>query len=314
MKQFLGIFGFAAAAALVAGCGASPSGTALPGSAMAGANGSWVSPDAKNQTLIFVSSALTDQVYMYSYASGKLLGTLAGFTLPFGLCADEAGDVWVVDDGASKIDEYGHDGTPIATLTDSGEYPEGCAVDPVTGNLAVTNFSSNSGSGNVAIYTGAKGSPQTYSDPTIVNYRFCGFDSHGNLFVDGATASSTFVFTELPKGGHTFEDISLNHSIGWPGGVQWDGEHIAVGDTDASLVYRVDRKGVVKGVLSLGGSDYVNQFAIAKSSGKKGKSAEIVAPSQDNNAVRLYDYPAGGSPSSSIGVEEPFGVAVSPAK
>ena len=92
-----------------------------------------------------------------------------------------------VNDGASQIVEYAHGGTvAIATLSRPGEYPEGCSVDPVTGNLAVTNFYSSAGGGSVSIYAGARGSPQLYSDPAIVNYRFCGYDARGNLFVDGS--------------------------------------------------------------------------------------------------------------------------------
>ena len=46
------------------------------------------------------------------------------------------------NDGASQMVEYAHGGTSsIATLGDPSEYPEGCAVDPATGNLAVANFS-----------------------------------------------------------------------------------------------------------------------------------------------------------------------------
>jgi DNA-binding beta-propeller fold protein YncE len=157
--------------------------------------------EARNGSLLYVSSVLTGDVYVYSYSTQKLVGTLTGFTQPYGLCADKAGNVWVVNDGASQLVEYAHGGsTPIATLSDTGEYPEGCSVDAVTGNLAVTNFYSTSGAGSVSIYAAARGTPQIYSDPAIVNYRFCGYDARGNLFVDGANSSSAFVFAELPKG------------------------------------------------------------------------------------------------------------------
>ena len=57
--------------------------------------------------------------------------------------------------------EFAHGGTqPIATLLGVRcEFPNGCSVDPTTGNLAVTNYSSNpAGPGSIAIYTGARGS------------------------------------------------------------------------------------------------------------------------------------------------------------
>jgi hypothetical protein len=282
------------------------------GGAAAGPH-SWMSPEAKHSKLLYVSSVLSNDVYAYAYSTQKLVGTLTGFKTPYGLCVDKAANVWIVNDGASQIVEYAHGGTvPIATLSDPGEYPEGCSVDPVTGNLAVTNFYSGKGGGSVSIYAGAQGTPQLYSDPAIVNYRFCGYDAKGNLFVDGANGSSAFALAELPKGSGTFTNISIGQKIGWPGGVQWDGKYIAVGDTDTATIYRIDAAGQVKGSLQLGGADYVNQFWIQSSAGKTGRrSASAIAPSQDGGAVEYYKYPAGGSPLTSIPVSEPFGATVS---
>jgi hypothetical protein len=312
---------FLVGAALFAGCAGPASQTATPSIRSAALGGradlsrSWISPAAKTGALLYVSSVLTGDVYVYSYATHALVGTLTGFTDPYGLCVDKKGDVWIVNDGASEIVEYAHGGSsPISTLSDSGEYPEGCSVDPTTGNLAVTNFYSESGNGSVSIYAGAKGSPQTYTDSSIAQYRFCGYDNRGNLFIDGETSSSQFAFAELPKGSSDFKGIDLNHGVEWPGGVQWDGKDVAVGDTDAGVVYRtVGAKGKVKGTTQLSDSDYVNQFWIVVSaSAKKAKTTTVIAPSQDSNTVGFYAYPAGGSPSATISVEEPFGATVSP--
>jgi hypothetical protein len=311
--------GFLAASALLASCGTeSPIG--MQGAASQNATAgvvdrahSWMAPEARSGSLLYVSSVLTGDVYAYSYSTRKLVGTLTGFTQPYGLCVDNAANVWIVNDGASQIVEYAHGGTtPIATLSDPGEYPEGCAIDSVTGNLAVTNFYSTSGSGSVSIFAGARGTPHIYSDPVMVNYRFCGYDPQGNLFVDGANSSSVFAFAELPKGSSTFANISLNAKIEWPGGVQWDGKYVAVGDTDTGTVYRTNgAKGVVKGSTQLDGTNYVNQFWIASSAGKKRKGAKLVAPSQDGGVVGFYEYPTGGSPVTTIAVQEPFGATVS---
>ena len=151
-----GALGFLAATALLAACGAPQSPLGAPGGlsqnavprGVAGRARSWMAAEARNGSLLYVSSVLTGDVYVYSYSTQKLVGTLTGFTQPYGLCADKAGNVWVVNDGASQLVEYAHGGsTPIATLSDTGEYPEGCSVDAVTGNLAVTNFYSTSGAG-----------------------------------------------------------------------------------------------------------------------------------------------------------------------
>ncbi len=315
----LAIIGTLVVALLAAGC-AGPATTGTPTSTQSAlrdkARGaSWMAPRAKQQPLIYVSSVLTNDVYAYSYATHQLMGTLTGFTTPYGLCADSSGDIWVANDGASQMLEYTHGGSsPIGTLSDTGEYPEGCAVDPTTGNLAVTNFSSKSGGGNVAIYVGARGTPQTYTDPSIANYRFCGYDAKGNLFVDGANSSSAFVLAELPKGGSTFTNIPIKQTIEWPGGVQWDGKHVAVGDTDAVTVYQIDPKnGSVAGSTKLSGANYVNEFWINGSvaTRRAAKKARVVAPSQDGGSLALYKYPAGGAALWSISVQEPFGVTVS---
>jgi hypothetical protein len=293
----------ACAALLFAGCGAPPQGASNGIGGFVQSSGA--SQPAKKGSLLYVSSVLTGDVYVYSYATQQLVQTLTGFTQPYGLCADKAGDVFIVNDGASEILEYAHGGSnPIATLADPNEYPEGCSIDPTTGNLAVTNFYSTTGSGSVSVYAKAQGSPQMYSDPSMTNYRFCGYDSHGNLYVDGVNGSSAFVFAELPKGKTSFKNIAFAHPIGWPGGVQWDGKYIAVGDTDTGTIYRTNgTKGAVKGTTQLGNANYVNQFWIEKGT--------LVAPSQDGNAAGYYDYPAGGAPVTTISVQEPFGAVVS---
>jgi DNA-binding beta-propeller fold protein YncE len=313
--------GFVVLSALLCGCEASQLQNGATGLVTqrgftghrAGGAGSWMSPKAGKTELLYVSSVLTGDVYVYSYSNQQLMGTLTGFEQPYGLCADKAGNVWIVNDGASEIVEYAHGGTsPIATLSDPGEYPEGCSVDPVTGNLAVTNFYSTSGAGSVSIYAGAQGAPHLYADSAMANYRFCGYDAQRNLFVDGVTGSSAFAFAELPKGSSTFTNIALNQKIEWPGGVQWDGKYVAVGDTDAAAIYQTNgAKGQVKGTTQLDGANYVNQFWIDTTGKKKRQHESVVAPSQDGGVAGLYNYPAGGSPKATITVSEPFGATVS---
>jgi hypothetical protein len=273
-----------------------------------------MSPGAKQEkSLLYVSSVLTNDVYVYSYPKGTLEGTLTGFNIPYGLCGDRSGNVFIVNDGASQILEYAHGAsTPFATYVDSGEFPEGCAVDPATNDLAVTNFYGTSGNGNVAIYQGYD-PPVFYTDPNIIEYRFCSFDDKGNLFVDGVGPGSKFVFAELPKGQSTFKDIPIQKSIGWPGGVAFDGKDIALGDSDLNGAYRVTKSGKILREFGLVGSKYVNQLWIVP--GEKGKSnlmqARIVAPSQDANFVGIYPYPKGGDYVKTIDVQEPFGATVS---
>jgi hypothetical protein len=255
--------------------------------------------DAVSQDLLYVTSLGTDDVYVYSYPQGHLQGRLTGFYQPLGECVDKAGDVFIANTLAGNIREYAHGGTsPIATLSDP-DYPGACAVDPTTGNLAVTNANSPTANSFVSIYKGAKGHPKGhYMDPHISVMYNCGYDDSGNLFVDGVTSGSAFRFAELPRGMNSFRNITLNESISWPGGVQWDGKYIAVGDYDGAVVHQFTihgTKGKKVGSTSFGsGAQYVEGFWI--------QGSTIVAPdnfiisgSKGYSNVLLYKYPAGGN-------------------
>jgi len=72
------------------------------------------------EELLYVSDDYNDDVYVFALPAGGLVGTLTGFKTPQSPCADEAGDVFIPDDGASDIVEYAHGGSkPIKTLADT---------------------------------------------------------------------------------------------------------------------------------------------------------------------------------------------------
>jgi hypothetical protein len=81
-------FSTSMATALLAGCGGSqpPIGAlgAMPqGRAVAthhGRGGSWMLPKARSEDLLYVSDPEKTDVYVYSYRSGQLVGTLTGFS------------------------------------------------------------------------------------------------------------------------------------------------------------------------------------------------------------------------------------------
>jgi hypothetical protein len=257
-------------------------------------SGSWMAPDAGKKSLLYVSDYQNDAVYVFSFPAGELTGTLSGFAGPFGECTDTAGNVFIANAKPPEVLEYAHGGTsPIATIKDPGQYPYACSVDPTTGNLAVTNeYSRNSSPGSVAIYKNARGKPQLYRDSNFYYMFFCGYDNAGNLFVDGQPApSGGFAFAELPRGQAKLRDVSLNASIGFPGGVQWDGNYLAVGDQISSTIYRfaiAGKVGTEVGSTQLGGSKQIVQFW------KQG--AYVVGPDAIYFRVGIWKYPAGGSP------------------
>jgi hypothetical protein len=271
-----------------------------------GGGASWVVPEAKSENLYYVSDVEKGAVYIFSYPQGKLFGKLTGLD-PRGMCADKTGDVWVASSmgyGVGEVVEYAHGGaSPIRTLKNS--YPNGCAVDATTGNLAVTEGQGYK-HGAVAVYTMAKGSPKVYRNPAISAAAFCGYDNKGNLFIDGYGSGLSFVFAELAKGSAKVKQIRFGRTVANPGGVQWDGKYVAVGDYTAGLIYRTNgASGKVADTVTLDSGVYVEQFWI--------QGSTIIGPNaQTDGTVGFWHYPAGGFPVKTMkGFDFPVGAVVS---
>jgi hypothetical protein len=271
-----------------------------------------MAPDAKKKDLLYISDEGGD-VYVFSYPSGKLEGTLTGFAEPQGECVDAKGDVWITLFSSQEIVEYAHGGTSsVGTLSDPGYLLEGCAIDPTTGNLAAANFAGeSSNSGGVSIYADAQGTPTTYTDPGLYLVFSLGYDNKGNLFMDGETKTGgSFAFAELPKGGSTFTNITLNQTIKTPGTVQWDGKYITVGDATGGVTYQLNVSGssaTVAGSTTLTDSDGVFQSFI--------DHKKIIGPNVYSANAMFWSYPGGGSPRKTLtGFTDPFGAVVSKGK
>ena len=154
-------------------------GTAVFSWALPGA--SWVLPEARSKNLLYVSGN-SGYVYIFSFPTGKLVGTLTGFQEVTGVCTDAAGNVWVANSADFDLVEYAHGGTvPIATLTDYQSYPFSCSVNRRNGDLAVSNiFSIGQGqTGGIAVYRAAAGTPKVFSDSKFAEYYFVGYGPKG---------------------------------------------------------------------------------------------------------------------------------------
>ncbi len=214
-------FGLGVALAFLAGCGGQAVTTgAVSGAAMpqAAHGQSWMSPEAKHDDLMYVAG-LSGESYVLSYPQGKLVGTID--VSAASACSDSAGNVYLPVQ--NTVLKYAHGATvPSATLSlPYNGYS--CAVDPLTGDLAVTLSSNRS----VAVFAAATGTPTTYQ-VNLTDY-FCGYDDQGNLFVDGWTPSTLLGLAVLPSGGSMFSNISINPYITYaPGQVQWDGQYVTI--------------------------------------------------------------------------------------
>jgi hypothetical protein len=266
-------------------------------------------PEAKTENLLYVSNyGVGVMVYSYSPSRIKYVGLLSTPWGAEGECVNKAQDIFVT--GSSEIFEYAHGGTtPIRVLGAPNNNPINCSIDPTTGNLAVVGYPLIKGTDGVAIYKKARGKPTFYADPSFGDLK-CGYDNKGNLFIDGYVFSGNLNFAELPKGGSTLKNVTLDQTFEGGGGIQWDGKHLAVGDQYAAYIYQFDirgSRGKEVGSTPLTGSGAVSQFFIAGS--------KVIAPSifEDYPGFfKVYDYSAGGAAKKTrINVSSPTGVAVS---
>jgi hypothetical protein len=289
---------------------------------------SWISPEVKRTTqLLFVSDAGTGDVDMYKLPALKLVGTITGFAQPQGECAGNEGDVWITDTNARTIYEVSHEGRLESKLSDVYGYPDACAWDPKSGQLAVMNlFDLNGASGDVLIYARGSSVATPYTNPAQYYYYFGGYDGSSNLFFDGRSATGAFVLSELRNEANSAQTVTINHGkIYFPGMVQWqtsDGT-LLVGDQDcrdesASCVYRL--------ATSDGGAKITGGTRLETAAGGQvcdlvqGVEANGEIMGSDNNfcgtypsGTDIWPYPKGGKPqaNNNSGAVTPVGAALS---
>lgn len=319
-----------AAAALLAGCNGSQPPIGTPGAMQqsrvvathADRGRSWMDHAASGEDLLYVAVKPGDgAVYVYTYPKGHLVGTLTGFYEAFGECTDTSGDVFVVtladaSSTSSTIYEYVHGGSaPIAALSDPN-VANGCAVDPLTGDLAASGE-------DVAIFQHASGTPKIYSSSQF-GFAYCGYDDNGNLYISASGGKNGgFQLVRLAKGSSQFEQIRLKPTL-YTGNVrpsvQWDGKHVSVSSDayrEPITIYRLRISGtratvINSATLSSKKNFYHGQLWI------QGKTIIGVgaAKSGKENAF-LWAYPSGGMPRGSVkavgkvGHPEASGVTVS---
>jgi hypothetical protein len=226
-----------------------------------------------------------------SYPDGKVVGTLnvGEGNYQSGVCTDSKGNVFITAD--DKVVGYAHGGTTaIATLPLPGNNAVGCAIDPITNNLAVV-FSSSVA--NVAVFPDEGESPTLYSSGLYSFY--CGYDNNGNLFVDGLKGFQPGL-SELPKGSASFVQLSVSSKVGpTPGQVQWDGMYITYQNQGHNpKISRLRISGSVAKIVSItrlsGIKRYATQSWIYES--------QIFVPysQHEDNARKLsiWSYPQGG--------------------
>jgi hypothetical protein len=271
---------------------------------------------AKKSDLLYISDNSTADVYVYTYPQLTLTQTLTGFGAPNGLCTDKKGDVFVADYYDEDVVEYAHGGsTPIATISDADHNPGGCAIDPKNGDLVVSNLKNTTTTGahgpaTVSIFKPNFTTFTVISDADFSAFWYCGYDSHGNLFVDGYSKNGTKAqLAELPSGSSTFTNLKLSETPLSPGGVQWAGKYLVMSDQN-STIYQFAISGndaTEHGTTSLTDAEGIYEFFISGS--------DIASTSSETGSFGIWKYPAGGSPVKTVsGLVTPLGLTISRAK
>lgn len=296
----------------LAACGASVTPGANPGAQLA--------KPLKSSALLYVSAS--DGLYAYTYPAGKLRLKLTSYGAFGGLCVDATGDVFAISNGSgAEIYEFAHGSSSPETIlrehsTSFDAAPSSCAIDPVTGDLAVANSPyTTAGRAVVGIFKNAQGSPAYYYDDTTFLFGFCAYDDQGNLYLDGEgnyfTGYDTYI-AELPSGSTSFTNILADKWLGSSdlGGVQWDGKHLAVGDK-GQTIHRfsiANGNATEIGTTRLAKAGYVRQFLVT---GGLLLGGDDVSSS---GSVKAWKYPGGGSPVATIvkRISNPVAVVISP--
>lgn len=317
---FRSVLAIASASALAActGSGGRFPADNLAGTAPAAVPGvrlSWIDPRSKSGTLLYVSDQNAGTVYVYAYPSLAPVGQLTGFDLPSGLCVNRRnGNVWVTDAFANTISEFAHGGsTPIRTIAPGSRvttYVAACSVHPKSGDLAVVTLETDDPS-EILIFKPGQSIPKTYLDyKHAYSMNFDAYEPDGALFADGKhySGGGPFALEELAKGAAQLSNVPWNGPrIYLPGGVQFDGTDLALGDVTKHVIYRTNGGNVVATVVLKGACD-VNGFFI--------HAGALIAPSacgSSSGQILVYNYPAGGAPLRSLsGFKRPYSAVVSP--
>ena len=308
-----------AGAAMLAGCGGSqpPIGAQSPipqarrsGAALAGSG---------DLLYISISTRGGDVVQAFDYPSGHQAFTLQ--TKSEGLCSDTNGNVFVTD-YEGGLSEYAHGGgSPIDDIGDTNNYPQGCAVDPVSGNLAAVGSYEILGAPNVTIFskTGSGyGAPVTYTDSSVSSFVWCTYDGSGDLFTAASTRSGAALY-ELPDGSKSLTHINLPFQTSQSvGSIQWDGQYLAM----ANPIYGKGKKPATIYRLHVSGSTatIINTIKLRSPKNRNEmygaqlwiQDGAIIYPESHKKNVGIWTYPAGGLPTKTIKVHlYPVGITVS---
>ena len=299
-----------AAAAIVAGCGGSQPLIGMPGAPSQGARnaarayvgGSRMRSTTSGDNLVYITMATTVGIYSFT---GKSVGALKGVGGPE-ICSDTQGNVWVGYGGGSLL-EYAHGGSaPIAQLyLPRYFYGESCAVDPTTGDIAVAEQSEGHG-WNVAVFQDIYGTPEIYTNPSFA-IQFMGYDNQGNLFISGQD-DKKIKFAELPGGASGFSPLLVDENFKALGGLQWDGQYLALGDSEKHVVYQMS---IANGQASTQSTTTFPTWRKLKAVVPFAIQDGVIVFRNSATNYGYFNFPQGGHPIHKLAISTAGGITIS---
>lgn len=283
---------------------------------------SWMSAAAKTaRQLLYVSDLGNFDVEVYTFPSLAHVGKLTGFDGPQGECNDANGNVWIASTRNYEIYEFAHGGkSPIVALTDPLGYPAGCAIDPTSGNLAVTDIKDFSNPASVLVYKHAHGTPAAYSNPNQVSNYFAGYNSSGDLYVSGLTVEKAYSLSVLPHGRSSMTSVAIKGgTIYFPGTVAWHGATLVLGDQKckrraSSCLYELAVSGTTARITRRIALHKACDVAQAWVGSTKLAGGDYQYCGHGPSSADVWPYPAGGTPAKrATGLRMPVGAALSAA-
>jgi hypothetical protein len=283
-----------------------------------------LSEAATASSLLYVASSLALKVNVYDYKNG-VVGELYGqinVPDPNGMCTDRAGDVWITS-YSDGVTEFAHgSSTPIRKKRDIKGEPLACAVDPSTGDLAVSVYHDDSNYGmltSVRIF-GKGRLGHSFSAPNGFGHvGYLTYDNKGNLFVDAFECGGSECYGpdyyepalfELSKTGTVFEQLTLKGvTLVNPSGIAWINPTLLVADSDYSYTKPIGYKVLVQGqtatvvaTLPFSSSQSVSGLVV--------RASAIVVADPLGNMLETYDLKT-GKLQSTFGITKPLDVVVS---
>jgi hypothetical protein len=322
------------ASASLGGCGggtpATPNSPLENGeaTAMARHEKSWMLPKATNATnLLYVSNATNVTVYTYGKGSNmELVGTLAAFRSPKGMCADKAGNIWIADFEARTVYEYTHGGTtPIKKFQQHTGFPYSCAIDPATNDLAVVwqhPRAQTDVHSNIYVYTNERGPAKIYGGSSeFRSAYFLAYDAAHRLYVDASPCGVSSCFSSfgpvglfvLTPGSSLFEQLSIvGATLHEPSGIVWvkpsllmaDRDFEGSGQTGAYKLLPTTSKATVVSTLALPGTEQGYGITV--------RAGLVIVPDNSTDTVRTYNISNDSLVSSlTDGLDSPFAAIIS---